>query len=123
MLTKTPVICNVCGREVRRRRDYQLYCSAKCRLTSFREKIAARALRSVSEGEDTEKRFRPASKPPQNQGVARCQKRDRPPVFSVPLNLLGGHRWPDAKPLAPALHRAIVSAEIGDSGLHSGGES
>src|SRR6516165_3898883 len=109
------VVCDVCGFSVRRKRLAQRYCSQRCRQVALRSRKAARALRSVTQGEDTEKRHATIVKSFENQSVIRTEKQGRGSGFSVPVNVLGGSRqqWPGARLLEPALCRAIVRCEIG----------
>ena len=109
------VVCDVCGLSVRRKRLAQRYCSPRCRQAALRSRKSAHALRSVTEGEDTEKRHVTILKSFENQSVIRTKKQGRGSCFSVPVNVLGGSRqqWPGAGLLEPALCRAIVHCEIG----------
>src|SRR5262249_24399179 len=34
---------------------------------------------------------------------------------SMPLNILGGHRWPDAVPIESELLRKVIRAEVGST--------
>ena len=109
------VVCDVCGLSVRRKRLAQRYCSPRCRQAALRSRKSAHALRSVTQGADTEKRHATILKAIENQPVTRTKKQGRGSAFSVPVNVLGGDRqqWSGARLLEPALCRAIVHCEIG----------
>jgi hypothetical protein len=109
------VVCDVCGLNVRRKRFAQRFCSPRCGQAALRSRKAAHALRSVTQGADTEKRHATILKAIENQPVTRSKKQGRGSVFSVPVNVLGGDRqqWSGARLLEPALCHAIVHCEIG----------
>jgi hypothetical protein len=116
----TTVTCEFCGRVVRRKRHAQQFCSSRCRQAAHRAKTARRALRSVTESGDTEKRYTAIQKPLENQRDATPPKCGRRSRFDAPLNLLGGERWSGklndgiAPRLDHTLWQVIVRAEIGD---------
>ena len=109
------VVCDVCGLNVRRKRFAQRFCSHRCRQAALRSRKAAHALRSVTQGADTEKRHATIVKSYENQSVISTKKQGRGSVSSVPVNVLGGdqQQWSGARFLEPALCRAIVHCEIG----------
>ena len=109
------VVCDVCGLNVRRKPFAQRFCSHRCRQAALRLRKATHALRSVTQGADTEKRHATIVKSFENQSVISTKKQGRGSGFSVPVNVLGGSRqqWPGARLLEPALCRAIVRCEIG----------
>src|SRR5262249_15483527 len=100
---------------VRRKRSAQRFCSHPCRQAALRSRKAAHALRSVTQGGDTEKRHATILKAFENQPVTRTKKQGRGSAFSVPVNVIGGDRqqWSGARLLEPALCRAIVHCEVG----------
>jgi hypothetical protein len=99
--------CAWCGVSFCRQRRAQRFCSANCQKTGRRAELATGALRSRTMTRDSGVGGFWAKKPkqikPENQQLGR----------STPLNLLGGHRWPDAVSLEADLRRAILATEVG----------
>jgi hypothetical protein len=92
------VNCQACGRKVKRKSRQQRYCSDRCRDFAWRENKAS--------GQPTNPIFL-SNKNNRLQG--------RQTGSSIPLNVLGGYRWPNAVGVDHGLLRKIVRAEIGDT--------
>jgi endogenous inhibitor of DNA gyrase (YacG/DUF329 family) len=100
------VNCQACGRKVKRQSRRQRFCSDRCRDWNKGQK---RVRKSFLGGGTTEapKPLFLSSKNKELQG--------RKSGSSIPLNILGGHRWPNAGGVDRELLRKIVRAEIGDT--------
>jgi hypothetical protein len=90
------VICSACGRKVARKSRQQRYCSDRCRVYSQREnarsQINARtAIKNPIVGQDSGSVTNPPKKSCENNSLQGAKSGS-----SIPLNLLGGYRWPDA---------------------------
>jgi hypothetical protein len=108
-----PVICSACGRKVARKSRQQRYCSDRCRVYSQREnarsQINARtAIKNPVVGHDSGSVTNPPKKLCENNGLQRAKSGS-----SIPLNVLGGYRWPNAVGVERDLLRKIIRAEIG----------
>jgi hypothetical protein len=108
-----PVICSACGRKVARKSRQQRYCSDRCRVYSQREnarsQINARtAIKNPVVGHDSGSVTNPPKKLCENNGLQRAKSGS-----SIPLNVLGGYRWPNSLSVERDLLRKIVRAEIG----------
>ena len=108
-----PVICSACGRKVARKSRQQRYCSDRCRVYSQREnarsQINARtAIKNPIVGQDSGSVTNPAKKLCENNGLQRAKSGS-----SIPLNLLGGYRWPNAPKLDSDTLERIRRLEIG----------
>ena len=108
-----PVICSACGRKVARKSRQQRYCSDRCRVYSQREnarsQINARtAIKNLIVGQDSGSVTNPPKKLCENNGLQRAKSGS-----SIPLNLLGGYRWPNAPKLDSDTLERIRRLEIG----------
>ena len=107
-----PVRCAACGKVRARKSRQQLFCSTRCRKRAHYANAVARgdfARRPMSESAN-------GTNPRKKSSIVNgLQARKAAPRidFSAPLNILGGQRLPNAKPLEPALRQAIVCAEVG----------
>jgi endogenous inhibitor of DNA gyrase (YacG/DUF329 family) len=99
------VHCEACGRRVKRKSRQQLYCSDRCREWS---KGQRRVRKSFLEG-DTRASPHPLFLSNKNNELQGLKSGS-----SIPLNILGGYRWPNADAIDRDLLRKIVRAEIGD---------
>ncbi len=107
------VSCAACGRKVKRQSRQQRYCSDRCRKFASRENVASQI------------NARTAIKNPagyQDSGLVRHphflsnklnELPGRKSGSSVPLNVLGGYRWPNAGGIERELLRKIIRREIG----------
>jgi hypothetical protein len=108
------VRCEACGRGVKRKSRQQRFCSDRCRNYAHRNapsQINGRtAIKNASEyldsGAVTNLRFL-SSKNNELRGPKSGS--------SIPLNVLGGYRWPNADGVDRGLLRQIVRAEIEDT--------
>jgi hypothetical protein len=99
--------CAWCGTSFCRQRRAQRFCSTKCQKTGRRAELAVGAFLPRPLGRDSGVGGFSAKNPNKiNSEIGRFAR-------STPLNLLGGHRWPDVMPIEPDLHRAILAAEVG----------
>jgi hypothetical protein len=106
------VSCAACGRKVKRQSRQQRYCSDRCRKFASREnahsQINARtALKNPAGYQDSG----PVTNPPKTSNK-NDSLQGRKSGSSIPLNILGGYRWPSVA-LERDLLRKIVRAEIG----------
>jgi endogenous inhibitor of DNA gyrase (YacG/DUF329 family) len=104
-----PVKCAACGRSVARKSRQQRFCSDRCRQYALRENKARTAIKNPARCQDTGPVTNPIFLSNKNNRL-RAQKSR----FSVPLNLLGGYRWPGAGSIERATLRKILRAEIGE---------
>jgi len=91
-----PVRCAACGRAVRRKSRQQKFCGDRCRQFALRENRARHlnargALKNPSGYQDSGRVTQPNCFTNKNNGLQGVKSGS-----SVPLNLLGGYRWPDA---------------------------
>ena len=100
--------CAWCGNFFRLQRLAQRFCSPKCQKTGRRAELAAGAMRSRTSTTTTAVGGFCPENTRQINGLQRPQPRS-----SLPLNLLGGHRWDDTLPIEQAILPAILHAEIG----------
>ena len=100
--------CGACGRRVSRRSRQQLYCSDRCRQYALRENKARTAIKNPVG-------YQGSRQPTNPHFLANKNNELRGPKSgaSIPLNVLGGYRWPNAVDLDRGLLRKIVRAEIG----------
>jgi len=97
--------CRHCGAEFfrgKRNGRRREFCSNACRQAYFRNAEFGRryqVLDPLRNGENS----------PVIPKTSKARKRGR----AIPLNVLGGHRWPGAEPLDRELWRKIVRAEVG----------
>jgi hypothetical protein len=101
------VNCEACGRRVARKSRQQRYCSDRCRDFARRENKAHTAIKNPVLGQDTGQPTNPLKISSENNPL---QQGKQP---SIPLNLLGGYRWPDSIPVERQVLANIVRAEIG----------
>ena len=107
------VKCQACGRITRRQARLQKFCSDRCRDYARRENKARTAIKNPLVDNDSPKPTNPLFFSNKNnvlQGVKSGS--------SVPLNVLGGYRWPNAVRLDGDLSCKIIRAEIGAEVLH-----
>src|SRR6516225_5508157 len=88
--------CQACGRGVKRKSRQQKFCSNRCRQFACREKAASQingraAVKNRAEYHPTGSVTKPIFLSNKNKGEA-GQKSGS----SIPLNVLGGYRWPNA---------------------------
>jgi hypothetical protein len=102
------VSCEACGRRVARKARQQRYCSDRCRDFARRENKAHTAIKNPVLGQDTGQPTNPLKTSSENN---RLQQEKWQP--SIPLNVLGGYRWPDSIPIERKVLANIVRAEIG----------
>jgi hypothetical protein len=107
--------CQACGRGVKRKSRQQRYCSDRCRVYAHRENAAGQingrtAIKNASGYLDSGAVTNPHFLSSKNNEL-----RGPKSGSSIPLNVLGGYRWPNAVGADRALLRKIVRAEIGDS--------
>jgi endogenous inhibitor of DNA gyrase (YacG/DUF329 family) len=106
------VTCAACGRKVKRKSRQQRYCSDRCRKFASRENAASQinvrtAIKNRAGYQDSGPVTNPLFLSNKVNGL-QGQKSGS----SVPLNILGGYRWPNAT-IDRDLLRKIVKAEIG----------
>ena len=104
----TPVRCEMCGRTVTRHSRQQRYCSDRCRDFARRENKARTAIKNPVVGQDTAKPTNPRFLPNKNNSLRAAKSGS-----SIPLNMLGGYRWPDAPKLDSEMVERICHLEIG----------
>ena len=102
--------CGACGRRVARKSRQQRYCSDRCRDYARRENKARTAIKNFVGYQDSGQPTNPLFLSNKNNELQR-QKTGS----SMPLNVLGGYRWPNAVGVDRGLLRQIVRAEIGDT--------
>lgn len=109
------VNCQACGRKVKRKSRQQRFCSDRCRDFARRERDASQkdarttiknSVGYQGSGQPTNPLFLS-----NNVNGLRGQKSGA----SIPLNVLGGYRWPNVVSADRGLLRQIVRAEIGDT--------
>ena len=108
----SPVKCAACGRTVRRKSRQQRYCSDRCRKFASRENAASQInARTAIKNRAGHQGGGPVTNPPflsnKNNGL-QLQKSGS----SIPLNVLGGYRWPDAPKLDSKTLRRILYVEV-----------
>ena len=106
--------CQACGRGVKRKSRQQRFCSDRCRNYAHRNvpsQINGRtAIKNASEYLDSEAVTNSHFLSSKNNEL-----REPKSGSSIPLNVLGGYRWPNAVGVDRGLLRKIVRAEIGDT--------
>jgi hypothetical protein len=106
--------CQHCGAEIRSRKRSgrkAAFCSYKCRDAARRNR---NFVGSGNTRKGTQAIPRNASKSSTNSSHCKGDFADRGRARSVPLNLLGGYRWPGAEPLDADTREKIYWAEIGE---------
>ena len=104
------VNCQACGRRVARKSRQQRYCGDRCRQYALRENKARTAIKNPSGYQDSGPVTKPIFLSNKNNELRRPKSGS-----SIPLNILGGYRWPGAMPVEPELLRRMIRAEIGSS--------
>ncbi len=104
--------CQACGRGVKRKSRQQRFCSDRCRNYAHRNAPSQINARTAFKNPAGYQESGPVTKPlflsNQFNGL-----RERKSGSSIPLNVLGGYRWPNAVGVDRGLWRKIVRAEIG----------
>jgi hypothetical protein len=105
--------CQACGRGVKRKSRQQRYCSDRCRVYAHRENDASQingrtALKNSAGYQDSQPVTNPLLLSNKSKGL-----QEQKSGSSIPLNILGGYRWPNAVGFDRGLLRKIVRAEIG----------
>jgi hypothetical protein len=108
-----PVRCAACGRTARRKSRQQKFCSDRCRQFALRENRARHlnargALKNPSGYQDGGRVTQPNFFTNKNNGLQGAKSGS-----SIPLNVLGGYRWPNAVGVERDVLRKIIRAEIG----------
>jgi hypothetical protein len=84
------------------------YCSDACRQAAYRE----RAVDQDADYRPSENNA-PATKSPENSSTISTAEFRNKHTPSIPLNLLGGHRWPDVDPAMGGIVKVVIDTEIG----------
>jgi hypothetical protein len=98
-----PVICGACGRRVARKSRQQRYCSDRCREYDKGQRRVRKPLLAL----DTRMSPNPLFLSNKNNNLRGAKSGS-----SIPLNVLGGHRWPNALPVESEVLRRVVRAQI-----------
>jgi endogenous inhibitor of DNA gyrase (YacG/DUF329 family) len=98
------VNCQACGRKVKRKSRQQRFCSDRCRDWNKGQQ----RVRKSFLGADTREALNPLFLSSKNK-----EPQEQKSGSSIPLNVLGGCRWPNAVRVDRGLLRKIVRAEIG----------
>ncbi len=107
------VTCAACGRKVKRQSRQQRFCSDRCRKFASRENAASQInARTAIKNPAGYQGSGPVGEP---LFLSNKIKKLQSSVTgsSVPLNILGGYRWPNAGGIDRELLRKIIGAEIG----------
>jgi hypothetical protein len=104
----SPVTCTACGRKVARKSRQQRFCSDRCRDYARRENNARTAIKNPVVGHDSPKPTKPLFFSNKNNELQWVKSES-----SIPLNLLGGYRWPGAQKLDSDTLERIRRREIG----------
>jgi len=102
------VSCEACGRKVKRKSRQQKFCSDRCRDFARRENNARTASKNPVLGQDTGKPTNPHKLSHKNNEVHGAKSGS-----SIPLNVLGGYRWPNAPQLDARTLANVIRREIG----------
>ena len=102
--------CGACGRRVKRKSRQQLYCSDRCRQYALRENKARTAIKNAPGYPGSGTVTNPPFLSNQNNELRGAKSGS-----SIPINILGGYRWPNAIPVDRDVLRKIVRAEIGST--------
>ena len=104
--------CQACGRSVKRKSRQQRFCSDRCRNYAHRNDPSqingCRAIKNASGYLDSGRVTNPLFLCNKNNGL-----QGRKSGSSIPLNVLGGYRWPNAVDVERDLLRKIIRAEVG----------
>jgi hypothetical protein len=108
------VTCAACGRKVKRQSRQQLYCSDRCRVYAHRQNVPSQInARTAIKNPAGHPHSGPVTNPLFLSNKLNALQ-GRKLGSSIPLNLLGGYRWPSAVSIDRDLLRKIIRAEIGD---------
>jgi endogenous inhibitor of DNA gyrase (YacG/DUF329 family) len=103
-----PVTCEACGRRTARKSRQQKFCSDRCRDYAWRANKARTAIKNPvgyqGSRQPTDPRFL-SNKNNELQGAKSGS--------SIPLNVLGGYRWPNAPKLDRHTWKNVIRREIG----------
>jgi len=100
------VNCQACGRRVARKSRQQRYCSDRCRDYEKGQRRVRKSFLST----DTRASPNPLFLSKKNNALQRAKSGS-----SIPLNVLGGHRWPGAVLIESELLRKVIRAEVGST--------
>jgi hypothetical protein len=100
------VNCQACGRRVARKSRQQRYCSDRCRDYEKGQRRVRKSFLST----DTRASPNPLFLLNQNNSLQGAKSGS-----SIPLNVLGGYRWPSAIPVDRNVLRKVVRAELGST--------
>jgi hypothetical protein len=103
-----PVTCTACGGRVARKSRQQRFCSDRCRDYARRENKARTAIKNPVVGQDTAKPTNPHLLSNKTNGLQGAKSGS-----SIPLNVLGGYRWPNAPKLDAKTLERIRHLEVG----------
>jgi len=103
-----PVTCDACGRRVVRKSRQQKFCSDRCRDYARRENKARAAIKNSVLGQDTRQPTNHPFLSNKNNKLEGAKTGS-----SIPLNVLGGHRWPNAPKLDRHTWANVIRREIG----------
>ena len=104
------VNCQACGRKVKRKARQQKFCSDRCRDFARRENKARTAIKNPVLDSDTGQPTNPLFLSNKNNSLQGAKSGS-----SIPLNVLGGYRWPNAPQLDASTLANVVRREIGDA--------
>ena len=102
------VSCQACGRKVRRKSRQQKFCSDRCRDFARRENNARTAIKNPVLGQDTGKPTNPPKSASKNNSLQAAKTGS-----SIPVNILGGYRWPSAPEIDARTLANVIRREIG----------
>ena len=102
--------CGACRRRVKRKSRQQLYCSDRCRQYALRENKARTAIKNAPGYQDSGPVTNPHFLSNKNSELQGAKSGS-----SIPLNVLGGYRWPGATSIEPELLHKVIRAEIGST--------
>src|SRR5215472_98534 len=102
--------CGACGRHVTRKSRQQRYCSDRCRQYALRQNKARTAIKNPVGYQDSGTVTNPLFLLNQNNELRGAKSGS-----SIPLNVLGGYRWPDALSVESEVLRKLVRVELGSS--------
>jgi len=98
------VTCQACSRRVARKSRQQKFCSDRCRDYAKGQN----RVRKSFLGDDTRKALNPHKSASKNNGLQTAKSGS-----SIPLNVLGGYRWPNAPQLDARTLANVIRREIG----------
>ena len=99
-----PVVCAACGRRVGRKARQQRYCSDRCRDYEKGQRRVRKSFLST----DTRASPNPPFLANKNKELRAAKSGS-----SIPLNLLGGYRWPNAPKIDRHTWANVIRREIG----------